>query len=179
MEDLRKKYTIIKGFTMIEAITSFSIFTLIVLILLKLYLPLNDLTNKYRKSYLENYYIEEALNFMEFKLKYSTQVMIEGKRLVYEENKDIKEWRAFEIINNSLVWRHRYNSGTYNYVIRNIYGMDLLDKGNLIYVTIFGKDKKEYVRCIEKVKYTSEKDEGFSYGDIIGFLFNNHDLSFS
>lgn len=181
METSRKKYTSIKGFTLIETITTFSILILVVIILLKLYLPLAFLSDKNSQSNLENYYIEEALNFMDFKLKYASQVKIEGNRIVYEENKLAKEWRSFEIIgSNALIWRHGKNTyGTYNYVIRNINGMRLLDKGNLIYVTLLGKDDKEYVRCIEKIKYIKEKDEGINYGNSLSVLFHHNEFSFS
>ncbi len=175
----QRKYTTINGFTLIEVITSFSIFTLVVIILLKLYIPLNDLASKNSKSNLESYYIEEALNFMDFKLKYASKMSVEGNRIVYEENKELKEWRSFEIIGSSaLIWRHsKYTSGTYNYVIRNIYGMKILDKGNLIYVTLLGKDYKEYVRCFEKVKYIKEKDQRVSYDNSSNIFFYNNEFS--
>jgi len=177
---LRKKYISTSGFTLVEVITSFSIFILVIIILLKLYLPLNDLANKNSRLNLENYYIEEALNFMDFKLKYASQIMIDGNRIVYEENKQVKEWRSFEVlISNDLIWRHsKYTSGTYNYVIRNIYGMRLLEKGNLIYVTLLGKNNKEYVRCFEKVKYIKGKDERISYINNSNIFFNHIEFCF-
>jgi len=181
VEVFRKKYISTKGFTLIEVITAFSIFTLVIIILFKLYLPLNGLIDKNSKANLESYYMEEALNFIDFKLKYASQIMVEGNRIVYEENKSIKEWRSFEMIGlDSLIWRHsKFSSGTYNYVIRNINGMKLLDKGNLIYVTLVGKNNKEYIRCIEKVKYVKKKDQGISYDNSTYLLFHHSEFSFS
>ena len=49
-EAFQKQYTTIKGFTLVEVITAFSIFILVVLILFKLYLPLNGLADKNSKE---------------------------------------------------------------------------------------------------------------------------------
>lgn len=140
-----------RGFTLIELIISLALIGTISLIGIKSLVLNNKLYYLEVNKDLEEFYINEAFIFIEYKISKSTSVEKTSK---YGRSmiKLISGRQSFiELYGNTLIIAYDTEYPTnYNNIMYSIKGFDVEEKGNVIYIKIIDKYGDEYERCFGK-----------------------------
>lgn len=140
-----------KGFTLIELIISLALIGTISLIGIKSLVLNNKLYYLEVNKDLEEFYINEAFIFIEYKISKSTSVEKTSK---YGRSmiKLISGRQSFiELYGSTLIIAYDTEYPTnYNNIMYSIKGFDVEEKGNVIYIKIIDKYGDEYERCFCK-----------------------------
>ncbi|WP_186430002.1 prepilin-type N-terminal cleavage/methylation domain-containing protein [Clostridium sp. BSD9I1] len=140
-----------RGFTLIELIISLALIGTISLIGIKSLVLNNKLYYLEVNKDLEEFYINEAFIFIEYKISKSTSVEKTSK---YGRSmiKLISNRQSFiELYGSTLIIAYDTEYPTnYNNIMYSIKGFDVDEKGNVIYIKIIDKYGDEYERCFGK-----------------------------
>lgn len=140
-----------RGFTLIELIISLALIGTISLIGIKSLVLNNKLYYLEVNKDLEEFYINEAFIFIEYKISKSTGVEKTSK---YGRSmiKLISDRQSFiELYGSTLIIAYDTEYPTnYNNIMYSIKGFDVDEKGNVIYIKIIDKYGDEYERCFGK-----------------------------
>lgn len=140
-----------RGFTLIELIISLALIGTISLIGIKSLVLNNKLYYLEVNKDLEEFYINEAFIFIEYKISKSTSVEKTSK---YGRSmiKLISDRQSFiELYGSTLIIAYDTEYPTnYNNIMYSIKGFDVDEKGNVIYIKIIDKYGDEYERCFGK-----------------------------
>ncbi|WP_081957252.1 type II secretion system protein [Clostridium sp. HMP27] len=140
-----------RGFTLIELIISLALIGTISLIGIKSLVLNSKLYYLEVNKDLEEFYINEAFIFIEYKISKSTSVEKTSK---YGRSmiKLISDRQSFiELYGSTLIIAYDTEYPTnYNNIMYSIKGFDVDEKGNVIYIKIIDKYGDEYERCFGK-----------------------------
>ncbi|MBE6067890.1 MAG: prepilin-type N-terminal cleavage/methylation domain-containing protein [Clostridium lundense] len=140
-----------RGFTLIELIISLALIGTISLIGIKSLVLNNKVYYLEVNKDLEEFYINEAFIFIEYKISKSTSVEKTSK---YGRSmiKLISGRQSFiELYGSTLIIAYDTEYPTnYNNIMYSIKGFDVEEKGNVIYIKIIDKYGDEYERCFGK-----------------------------
>lgn len=140
-----------RGFTLIELIISLSLIATISLIEIKNLALNNKIYYMEVNRNLEEFYINEAFTFIEYKINTSTSVEIISKhgRSMIKLTSDRKSF--IELYGSTLIisYDNEYPMD-YNNIMYSIKGFNIEEKDNVLYIKIIDKYGEEYERCFGK-----------------------------
>ncbi|KAJ51495.1 prepilin-type N-terminal cleavage/methylation domain-containing protein [Clostridium tetanomorphum] len=138
-----------KGFTLIEVLMSISIISIVSLILFKNLVVYLTLYNKESNIAMEEFYVNEALIFIEQQINEANSVQVLGDannnelKINYEDKSNY-----IKIKNGKLVIAYfKSDSGYINNIMLELEDFLVEKSGNLVFVKIITKHGKEYERC--------------------------------
>lgn len=140
-----------RGFTLIELIISLALIGTISLIGIKSLVLNNKVYYLEVNKDLEEFYINEAFIFIEYKISKSTSVEKTSKygrsmiKLISDRQSFIELYGGTLIIAYDTEYPINYNN-----IMYSIKGFDVEEKGNVIYIKIIDKYGDEYERCFGK-----------------------------
>lgn len=140
-----------RGFTLIELMISLALIGTISLIGIKSLVLNNKVYYLEVNKDLEEFYINEAFIFIEYKISKSTSVEKTSKygrsmiKLISDRQSFIELYGSTLIIAYDTEYPINYNN-----IMYSIKGFDVEEKGNVIYIKIIDKYGDEYERCFGK-----------------------------
>ncbi|MBM7869271.1 prepilin-type N-terminal cleavage/methylation domain-containing protein [Clostridium pascui] len=140
-----------RGFTLIELVISLALIGTISLIGVKSLVLNNKVYYLEVNKDLEEFYINEAFIFIEYKITKSTSVEKTSKygrsmiNLISDRQSFIELYGSTLIISYDTEYPINYNN-----IMYSIKGFDVEEKGNVIYIKIIDKYGDEYERCFGK-----------------------------
>ena len=140
-----------RGFTLIELIISLSLITTISLIEIKNLALNNKIYYMEVNRNLEEFYINEAFTFIDYKINTSTSVERTSKygRSMIKLTSDRKSF--IELYGSTLIIAYDTEYPMdYNNIMYSIKEFNIEEKGNVLYIKIIDKYGEEYERCFGK-----------------------------
>lgn len=141
------------GFTLIEVIISASLAAIISatgITCTTKYLSLYKQENAQSR---EDFYVDEAMNFIEYKIKQGKSVQVINNKILIELNNgnfdDIKLKGIGSA--NLVIWYDSGGTGNSNNILKNISVFKCEAQGDLIYITIKTLKGNNYNRCISVI----------------------------
>jgi prepilin-type N-terminal cleavage/methylation domain-containing protein len=142
-----------KGFTLIEVIVSASLAAFISVIGITCTAKYLSLYKEENTQSRETFYVDEAMNFIEYKTKQGKSVQVDKNKILIELSSGIYNNIKMNGTGSGsiVIWYDSGGTGNYNNILKNVSAFECESQGDLIFIDIKTLKGNDYKRCISIV----------------------------
>lgn len=141
------------GFTLIEVIVSASLAAVISVIGITCTTKYLSLYKEENTQSRETFYVDEAINFIDYKIKQGKSVKVDNNKILIELSSgnfdDIKLSGSGS--GNVVIWYDSGGMGNSNNILKNVSVFECEAQGDLIFISIKTLKGNNYKRCVSVI----------------------------
>jgi prepilin-type N-terminal cleavage/methylation domain-containing protein len=139
------------GFTLIEVIVAATLAAIISVVGITCTTKYLSLYKEESNQSRESFYVDEAINFIEYEIKQGSNVQVGNNNIITFElssgilgNIQLSGTAGGSVV----IWYNSGGKGNFNYILKNVSTFECQSKGDLIFISINILKGNNYKRCI-------------------------------